>query len=116
MIASKFRAVFLSVVFILGGAIQAVAGTFDGTWTGTGTNSFGVSYSETIVINVSGSSINGTYESSQSGGPVKISGKVTGSNTITITVFGQGTAELFMTFNGNNMSYTWEWGTGKLSR
>jgi len=105
-------AVFIMVV----GAVQALAGSLDGTWVGIGTNKFGVSYDETIVINVTGSSVSGTYESSQPDGPVKISGTVTGSNTIKITVFGIGTAELFMTFNGNAMSYTWEWGTGKLAR
>jgi hypothetical protein len=112
----RLKSLFTAVIFVIAGAVQAMAGTFDGTWVGVGTNKFGVSYDETIVINVSGSSVSGTYESTQSDGPVKISGKVTGSNTITITVFGIGTAELFMTFSGNAMSYTWEWGTGKLAR
>lgn len=110
------KSFLLACVLIVSGAAQALAGAFDGTWTGVGTNSFGVSYDETIVLNVSGSSVSGTYESTQSGGPVRIKGSVTGSNTVTITVFGQGTAELYMTFKGNKMTYTWEWGTGELSR
>ena len=112
----KLKSIIAAFMFIVIGVSQSLAGTFDGTWVGVGTNNFGVSYDETIIIQSSGSSISGSYESTQSNGPVKISGSVTGGNTITITVFGNGTAELFMTFKGDTMSYTWEWGTGELSR
>lgn len=114
---SKFRMLVTSIAMVILSAGAAFAGSFAGTWTGTGTNNFDVSYSETIIINTSGSDLWGTYENSQAPGEKwEMKGSITGSGKAQATVFGLGNSVLYFTLKGNSLTYTWEWGKGKLTK
>lgn len=113
----NFKTLFASIGMVVLSAGLALASPFAGTWTGTGTNNFDVSYAETIIINVSGSDLWGTYENSQAPGEKwEMKGSVTGNGKAQATVFGLGNSVLSFTLKGNTLSYTWEWGKGKLTK
>ena len=113
----KLRTLFTSISVVILSATMSLASGFAGTWVGTGKNNFDVSYGETIIMSVSGSSISGSYESSQAAGKKwKISGSITEAGKASVTVFGIGNSVLNMTLKGDTLSYVWEWGTGKLER
>lgn len=113
----KIKSIFLSIVFLFASSIAVLASPFAGTWTGTGMNNFDVSYSEIIIINVSGSDLWGTYESSQAPGKKwEMRGAVTGDGKAEATVFGLGNALLSFKLKGGKLTYTWEWGKGSLTK
>lgn len=112
----KFKTFIASISMLILSVTMALASPFAGTWTGTGTNNFDVSYSETIIINVSGSDLWGTYENSQAPGEKwEMKGSITGNGKAQATVFGLGNSVLSFTLKGNKLTYTWEWGKGALT-
>lgn len=113
----RLKTILTAFLFVIIASVQAHASGFGGTWVGVGTNNFGVSYDETIIINVSGSSISGSYENSQQAGTKwDMSGSVTGGGKAQATVFGLDNSVLYFTLMGNKLTYTWEWGSGELMR
>ena len=114
---SKFKSFFLTIIFVFASALAAHASSFAGTWVGVGTNNFDVSYDEIIIINVSGSDVYGSYESSQQAGTKwEMKGKITGDGTAEATVFGLGNSVLSFRLKGRKLTYTWQWGKGVLEK
>lgn len=82
---------------------------FHGTWTDKG-GSFLNSYTETVVINVEGNKISGTY------GGAKISGSIDGK-VATFQIFGMGTSTMTMTLiSDTEATSSWGFGSGKMTK
>ena len=55
-------------------------------------------------------------EDEEEGEKWEMKGSITGSGKAEATVFGLGNSVLYFTLKGNTLSYTWEWGKGKLTK